>query len=251
MRTCWFGLLAVLVSWSVSGNAWSADAGQPKLLHRYDFENATAEDSVTPGGMDGTFVGDLPEFVSDARSGRRALKLNGAGQYIKFEPMDFGDRLSIAAWVKLEDNPVVDGPLKGRQALAVVLTNCPAGGLVPGFGVNINNQWGVGFDSVLQAGTGDGNKSSCQFTYGIDHSKWHHLAVTIDFVAQETKLYVDGKPAQLFSNVSPVPLSTTPRTGPWTIGGFRDGHCSLKGLIDDVRIYSGLLSDVQVAELLK
>jgi prepilin-type N-terminal cleavage/methylation domain-containing protein len=91
------------------------------------------------------------------------------------------------------------------------------------------------------------NTSNQSFIYTrTATASWEHVVVTISFVTNEMKTYLNGQLQQTDT------ITTTLNTGNWTeiyIGQYRGDTRRFSGQIDDVRIYDRILSDGEIQEL--
>jgi hypothetical protein len=209
------------------------------VVHRYDFENDDAADSVD--AVDGNLVG-APTFSSDSMSGTRAIMLNGADQYIDYpDPMEFGSQFSIAAWVK---------PDPAGTNIQTLMANAPGGFATDGFKLFFNswssdgltNDHKIFFETGNGDGTGDAGTTEPD---ALPLDTWSQVVTAVDVAAGTVSTYVDG--VKLVDNGLVVTDMAT--NVPWEIGAMPTGGWLWTGGIDDVQIYSGLLSDAQAGWL--
>ncbi len=105
-----------------------------------------------------------------------------------------------------------------------------------GYHINIHTEFsggGVGFFDV-------GDPAQPQLL------NWEHYAVTIDHISTEVKIYRDGSIVAAGNVNAPIPQL------PWFIGhtnNFRFHNDSIDALLDDLRVYDRILSDVDVRAL--
>ncbi len=204
------------------------------ITHRYDFESDNGDDSA--GVVNGTIEGGAA-FTNDAAAGSRAIQLDGTDDLVNFPaPMDFGSQFSLATWVK---------PQPGALGIQNLLANAEGGWATNGFKLYYNT-WSdpATADNVLILETGNGAGWGDAYRAGtVTEGAWNHVVATVDTVAAEVHIYVDG--------------SETPGTGglvtdmntnlDWEIGRMVDrndvaGSWNLAGIIDDVQVYSGVLT---------
>ena len=206
------------------------------IVHRYDFEDEDGADTV--GGLDGEVVG--ARFFSDeAMSGSGSLVLQG-GQYVRVsDPMDFGSQFSIAMWVKPDPDAL------GIQNL---LANAQGGWDTDGFKLYYNT-WSDPSTAdgayILETGDGaarpDGGNAVRTAGGVIVDAEWIQVAATVDMDALEAVLYVDGLAMSTAGG-----LATQMRTeSPFEIGRMLNGW-DLHGMLDDVQIYDGVLTEEEV-----
>ena len=171
-----------------------------------------------------------PGFV--IRNGGSALQLNGSAQYATVaddDTIDIGGPITLAAWVQ-----------PARVATQDLVKKAAAG--INGYELSLGAA-GTVFARLNQASSGDTFRLNSLTPYPVDGQTWMHTAVTYD--GTRIRLYVNG--------VEEASAAGPPSTGtnalPLTLGAQWDGTRALKGALDDVRIYAGALSPVEVAAL--
>ncbi len=207
------------------------------IAHRYDFEADDGSD--TAGGMNGTLMGD-PTFSAGAISGSRAILLDGDGDYVDFpDAMDFGSQFSIALWVQ---------PEAGALGIQNLIANAPGGWATDGFKLYYNT-WSdpATADNALIIETGNAAAAGDASRTGagaITEGSWNHVVTTIDTIAGEARMYVDGVDAGATGGL----IADMNVNQDWEIGAMKSGW-NLSGSIDDVQVYSGVLSADEAAWL--
>jgi hypothetical protein len=197
------------------------------LVAHWKLDN-NAQDS-SGNGNDGTLNGG-PTYVAAGRIGA-ALSVDGIDDYVDCgngASLNITDTISLSAWIKAVDianaqhNPFI---AKGDTAYAIKHnTNNRLE-----FFVYNNNAWHTATSAVLNA---DYNNS------------WHHVAGTFDGV--QLKLYLDGK--VVGNNLYTGPIATD--TYNVNLGRNSQNTDRLYyGLIDDARIYHGVLTKAEIAAL--
>ena len=79
-------------------------------------------------------------------------------------------------------------------------------------------------------------------------NEWTHVAVSYDAVAKLGKLYINGELSTITNFTEAVPVNGNNLViGEW--GVYLNDPRILKGMIDDMRLYSGILTDEEIAEL--
>jgi len=221
-----------------SEQAYSSDAGGNLVVH-YDFEDGVSPTSDVSGhGNNGTLVGGatFSTDVPPVGGGLKSLDLTagGTGDYLIKNPVAIAPTpfpstdMTVAFWVKSSDSgiPAFLSYAEAAQFNAVVIQN-----LFTGVEGCINN-------SCTPAATP-----------GILDGTWHHIAVTWQSSDGETKVYADG-----------VPSTHTEATGTSiagagslvlgqeqdSVGGGFSGAEAFEGLLDDVRIYDRVLTELEV-----
>ncbi len=219
------------------------------LCHRYTFDDENVSDYQ--GVIDGTEVGS-PAYVTSAYLGGMVIELNGSNQHVKFASIPFGSDFSIAAWVNVADNPAGPGFTNAngtvRQEISMLMANCLPGDERNGFQLFVNNQWAEDSDGVVTFATGDGThgeEARCN-SVRLATDEWHHIAVVVD-AEWYARLYIDAVPV-VTDGLVQLDFETE---AAWAIGANSsdDTGNAFKGQIDDVRIYSGFLTEGQIAAL--
>lgn len=195
-----------------------------------------------------TFDDDTPTSVRDAigkRNGRvigkvasnsqgrlgSALVLGGHG-YVSFEEMDFGDHFTIALWAKFDETD-------GVQCL---VTNRRDGNVTAGFTLRANDNHDT--TRRLSFDTANGvAKHWLDRSEAIQFGQWHHIAVAVSRTDGTGFLYLDGKPLAESRTVR----NDFPTRAAWQIGYY--GQDSMKGQMDDLRIYRRMLTADEIAVL--
>ena len=93
-------------------------------------------------------------------------------------------------------------------------------------------------------GTGLDSSTTSTITYKPILNEWYHMVGTVGDVdgVKKQSLYINGN---LISQVN-LTLNPSPTTDNLCIGGFYEGVRSLKGHIDEVRIYDKILSVAEI-----
>jgi len=208
------------------------------LVAHWDFEGDFSD--ATGKGHDGLAFGD-PAIVNDPLRGQ-VLEVDGDDRIGISDAADlnFGadESLTLTAWANLD---LADAPggwraivAKGRTELGGSTDYVPE---LYGFYVSPSNNWHVnsgGVNGDAQAAAG---------------GQWHHLAFVQDGPANEGYFYIDG---EVVMSGGADSCDTTGR--PLFIGAAGTDvdvsvFESFKGRIDDVRIYSYALSELEIQYL--
>jgi len=166
----------------------------------------------------------------------KALSCTGAGDHIEvphataLEPR----QLTLCAWVFLEKYPTGEDP---RRWIA---------------GKN-GNEWDQGHYALLLNGksagayinTGGGKENCFGVTDAgapLELNRWHHLALTFD--GRDLTVFADG----IATASKSVNRKRSPGSKPFAIGRRPDGFATSQfvGLVDEVRLYSRALSNVEL-----
>lgn len=195
--------------------------------------NGDARDD-SPSGRDLTMNAGVTYGADRLGRDRSALAFNGSG-CAESAPMLRGDQeLTVAGWVKLTDKTAY-------HALAAQLGTNAASWIVTYN--NVADRW--------EAGTSSGDVAARTWVVARAATAppvnvWQHIAVTSDPVGKVLRLFVDGRPA------AEAALTSTPWDGRsrFTIGCAGTAtttNYQMKGFVDHVGVWQGLLSDAQIA----
>jgi hypothetical protein len=206
-------------------------------LHRYSFEGGAGATLVADsvGNADGTAIG------SAAFTGNGRLNLTGANGYVNFP------------------NGLISGLTNVTLEAWVTWNGGSAWQRIFDFGSNSggeNNQ-GTGLTYIMltpQSGSGPirfavtTNSSNAEAAIvgpsAFPIGQETHLAVTYDFVAGISALYLNG---QIITNgVASVPLGGISDVNVW-LGKSQWGDPYLNGQFNEFRIYNGVVSDSAIA----
>jgi len=214
----------------IKGNLWSFSTGRMVAWWKFsEAKNDTVIDS-SGSGLDGKLIGDA-QIISDPERGS-VLSLDGEGDYVDCgnnPAFDITDSITVAAWVNIDTVP--------HDWTAIVAKGNSAWRLSTYY-----DQRKFHF-AVTDPVT---NMSWVNGGTEIAACEWHHVCGTYD--GANIRLYVDG----VEDPKSPVAYNGNIDTNSWEVligeNTQFPGH-EWNGLIDDVRIYSYALSEVEVKEV--
>ncbi|PTQ72176.1 retention module-containing protein [Pseudomonas sp. GV071] len=215
-------------------------------------QTGTLVDSVAKSGNTGN--SDIPSLSTTARA-------DGAGKYLMLNSgSDLGDHIDV--------NATVTAALLTSATLTFWINTAQAGGS-DGKGNSWNNpsiigseqvsggndiQWGA-INSSGQIGFGLGNVNGVYSITAINDSQWHNIAISRDASTGLVSVYVDGK---LEATGSPTDSAFTGTLNHLLEIGVTDAFNNsgdvtdsnyFKGALDDLRIYSGVLTSDQIVAI--
>jgi hypothetical protein len=161
-----------------------------------------------------------------------ALKLNGTNQYATVadaSSLDVSQGVTLAAWIRPE-----------KKASQYVIQK---GETVDGYELNLLSTGKVSFQFNQITSTSD--KLNSKTLYPTDGITWIHVAAT--FNGSVAKIYINGVLDKSITFSSPALINKNDL--PVAIGAKNDGKSSLKGSLDDIRIYNYALAPSEIAEL--
>lgn len=243
-------------------SGWRQSAQNADVLYRGTALRANAEvwwkvRIRTDIGATGTFseasaikIADLPKPPAASRS---ASAEGGEPKFIEGrigKAVEFGpqapiirvpaypelrplDGTTVCAWIK----PSVES--KGKQTVFRIEDGNDRRFMAIG---GANNIWGLWFGLGI-----GGEYTEISAAYPPDKlvdGQWHHVAGTFD--GKLLRLYIDGK--KVSEREQPGKLAPG-RPTPASIGAYNGRHEPFHGGIDDMRVYTGALTEEQVAQL--
>ncbi len=204
-----------------------------KLLAWWPLDESTPDSAADASGNEhkAKLVGAA---ASEGRIGSGARRLDGTG-YIQAAKLGKHDAISVALWVKADSlqrqwNPLLfcDGAHSGVVHFSLLRDG------TPNVAVNTNGRkW-----------------THCKARRSVPAGQWHHVILVCDGrTVGRSRFYVDGQPAgdQHLGVGIQLDLDAF-RLGAWDNWSTQPPN-NLHGTIDDVRIYSGMLTAQQAGEL--
>ena len=215
----------------------SADSAQAMIVTpvamkaRYALEG-TAQDT-SGNGNHGT--ANALTYVA-GKVGSLAAQFNGTGSYVSI-PRSVSEDFTVTMWVKTTDTAGGAGAhwWSGK-------------GLVDGEVGGGGADWGTAIVNgkfVLGVGSAASGDTTIASSVNINDGTWHHLAATRDNTTGTVALYVDG--VLRGGGTGPTGDRTFPPG--LRIGSLQTGGGFLNGALDDVRLYSRILSESELAAL--
>ena len=170
-----------------------------------------------------------PQYVVPGKNGQ-ALKLDGK-TYVKGPRLGMLEQATILMWVKVEDVPWDFAALlntTGWQQSGLHVQLVRDGRLR----VSVN---GIGADIESKAEPAKVRDA------------WQHIAVSYDGKGKAATIYINGKVDASVQLDTAVPLDLTK----FTVGAWDEGARPFVGLLEDVRIYSRVLSGEEIARAME
>ncbi|SFU79375.1 Por secretion system C-terminal sorting domain-containing protein [Pontibacter akesuensis] len=164
-----------------------------------------------------------------------AIRLNGSSQYATVSDhssLDITGSVTLAAWIRPEKIGTMYVIRKGIN------------NVTDGYELSLSGNGQV-FFRFNQASADDAYRLNSTATYPTDGATWMHIAATYN--GSVMKIYINGVENSSKTFNSPPPINTNNLI--LAIGAQSDGYRSLKGGIDDVRLYTTALSAAEISEL--
>jgi hypothetical protein len=205
-----------------------------------DGKDATIAADSSGANLHGKLIGN-PVWVSGPKGG---LQFVNDADYVELPSNPALDKLpendfSMCAWFKADKDPAAESD-HAHCGYAILMK----GGNHTGMSYYTGGYLGMDLwltGNVRMTATASGTYPSGTF---------YHLAGTVSRTAGETRIYINGE----LTGVKTWKQGSTIRsyTTPWRIGIAIPGHewaWPTKGIIRDVRLYKGVLSDKQIEEI--
>jgi Family of unknown function (DUF6701)/PA14 domain/Concanavalin A-like lectin/glucanases superfamily/Bacterial Ig-like domain len=211
---------------------------QPAAFYKMDelaWNGTAGEVADSSGnGLNGTAVGGAVPTLAKVCNG---AQLNGSTQYVQVGGLSglLNSTASLAFWIKTTQT----GNDTGWQAPGVTGVE-QSGGADDIF-------WGW-LDASGHIGVSVGNDYTTKSTVAINDGTWRHVVLTRDQAAGTYKIYIDGA-----LNASGSIATGVIGTAFSSIGRIEDTGGTpeyLNGQLDEVRVYSGVLTDAQVVSIM-
>jgi hypothetical protein len=113
-----------------------------------------------------------------------------------------------------------------------------------GFDLFVNNWQTANRALSLQTGNGKEGAGVGTGAGAVEFGKWYHLVLGMSRAEGTATLYVDGKKI-----ASGAVRKDFRSGGPLRLGAMANGDCPLHGELDDVRVYSYVLSQEEIGRL--
>jgi prepilin-type N-terminal cleavage/methylation domain-containing protein len=213
-----------------SGKQYAASVDRAvgdQIVGRWDFDecSGTATNDTSGNGNNGTLVGS-PAWSTNTPSGQGcSLNFNAATRYVSVPDsamLDLADNFTVSFWVNMINTSASIFMIKGDGTLH---------GLAPAYGLN-----GNGFSLI-----GSNCFNQPAIAQRADVGVWHHFVGTVKSGVRT--FYIDGHLAG----------SVTAGCNSWDNANIleigRSGVYSANALMDEVRVYAGTLTAMQVQKL--
>ena len=190
------------------------------------------------GGTALTAGTGAPQFVTGGPEGTGSVLFDGVDDELRTViPLDFGDRITIAAWIRTTP---------GASNIQTIAANA-ASGAANGFRFYVNNY--NTSDGALVFETANGTNQSKAFTTAgtIPAGTWTHVAAVVDRAGGHTRLFVNGSlvTVQSLTRTDFTPDGTL-RLGRMAPGG---GAFPFNGGMDDARFLPRAMTALEIRTL--
>ncbi|MEL6106198.1 MAG: LamG-like jellyroll fold domain-containing protein [Planctomycetota bacterium] len=207
----------------------SASSAEANLYARFEFLGGATTDE-SGNGRDGSAVGD-PSLTIDVERGD-VMSFDGDDRItITNGTSGLGDEVTISAWVNLDAGQQENTFLSLGDEVYVVLDPT-------------NASFGIG------GRVGGFTSYSLDSSDRVAGSGWRHVALTLDDLNNELRVYLDGELARS-SDFSGMEADwPTAASQDIIIGGLSDGSRAFVGSIDDARVYDRALTQAEIVDIM-
>lgn len=215
--------------WAMDEFGWSGTGGEV-LDSSGNGNNGTAQNAADTGG-------DSPALSGDPGTCRYG-EFDGSDDYIEVPGISntLNATASLAFWIRT------------TQTGSNTVWEAPG---VTGVELNAGTDdifWGW-LDASGRIGVSVGNDNTTRSSTPINNGAWRHVVLTRDHQAGTFKIYVDG-----VLNASGGIATGVIGTSYDGLGRIRDtggAHKYFNGDLDEVRVYSGILTDAEVSDVMQ
>jgi hypothetical protein len=194
----------------------------------FDEGSGTVAFDTSGNGNDGTLNGD-PQWVAGHIGG--ALDFDGNGDYVEITRI-VQDDFTLAAWIKT-DTPGVNLGNQGYQGSGLIWSD--TAGVANDFILAV-----LGTKLSFFCGNPDTSVNSDR---DVVTGEWIHVASTRSAQDRQIAIYINGQQENIIAHANSNPLNAIQTIA---IGGNVLDSRYYTGLIDDVRIYDHVLSEVEI-----
>ena len=154
----------------------------------------------------------------------------GNGTYITFPSYNFGNNITVSAWVY----PRIKNDIAG------LFTNAGANVITNGFKFQWNS-WLTNSRIIgLQAGNGTNGGDYFTPSNTITYNTWQHLTYVFDRANAKFVVFLNGVPATMATTVNTYPNINTNAT--FNIGGYTGGFYTMNAYLGSIKIYTELFT---------
>jgi uncharacterized protein YijF (DUF1287 family) len=223
------------------------------LLAQWKFDN----DGTDASGNGHTLTNVGVTFNASKRvQGTHAAYFDGLKHYFETAgAFNLGSKFTVTVWVNLDDPP---GASVIKSNLNTIISNGDGGVPKAGFKLFINEYQTSNRRVATEGGNGTTGALMLTSENFITTGSWKHFAFVVDKTAPQgsrTKIYFNGERATQTAHPNNLPdlPSDFDSNRQMRIGEFFNylatDNFSYQGFMDDLRIYSVLLTDEQIAQI--
>lgn len=232
------GIISGSAEGGLGGGIYVCGTYLPAVLH-YDPSNVSSYSGTgttlynigTDGNTSGT-TGTLSgvSLTTDATAGD-VFDFDGGSDRITFSSYDFGNKLTVGAWVYP----------RTESSINTILANAGAGLNQNGFKLEWNNWQTTDLKMVIEAGNGSSGNTYTSTNSVVVEDEWQFLTYVLDFENQTASLYRNG--SEVASSGTLVTNINT--SAAWNIGSMM-GSYYMNANLGEVKVFKQSLCATDV-----
>lgn len=222
--------------WTSYGTALAVTAQiyfDPANPLSYPGSGNTLTNIGTLGNVTGT-LGTMTGVVYD-NAGGGSLNFDGGSDTIQFGQFNFGNSVSVSAWVYPRNEPSIN----------TLISNCGANTATNGFKMAWNNWTTTNLAMNLEAGNGSAGGTQSTGNNTVVENEWQMLTYVFDKTNQTVRFYKNGADFPTISGGSPVANIGTNNAN-WWIGSIGGNSYQMDANLGEFKVWTSLISDGDV-----
>ena len=185
------------------------------------------------GSASGT-QGTLSGVVYESGIASGVFNFDGGSDRITFPSYDFGDQITVTAWVYPRYEPSIN----------TLLANATANSFTDGFKLHWNSWNTTNYRILVEAGNGGtGGAYATTNTNVVVANQWQQLTYVIDFTNQTISLYRNGT---LLSGTGSL-VANVNTSATWNIGSMM-GAYYMDANLGELKVFKSLLSSTDISD---
>lgn len=231
--------IGTATDWLTAHNYWtsyglaSAVTAQiyfdPANILSYPGSGNTLTNIGTLGNITGT-LGNMFGVVYESNVGGGSLNFDGGSDTITFGKYDFGNEITVNAWVYP----------RNEYSINTLISNCGANVATNGFKMAWNNWNTTNLTMNFEAGNGSAGGTQSTANNTVVENQWQMLTFVFNKAASSIKFYKNGVEIATASGGSPVANIGTYNNN-WWIGSIGGGSYYMDANLGEFKIWTNLI----------
>ncbi len=237
--------VGVATDWLTSNNFWTSYGTALAVTAQIYFDPAntlsypgsgnTLTNIGTLGNITGT-LGNMSGVVYDSNAGGGSLNFDGSTDTIQFGQFNFGNSISVSAWVYP----------RNEASINCLVSNCGANTATNGFKMAWNNWTTVNLTMNFEAGNGGAGGTQSTANNTVTENAWQMLTYVFDKTNQTIRFYKNGVAIPINNGGSPVANIGTNNSN-WWIGSIGGSSYQMDANLGEFKVWTSLMSDGDVS----
>jgi hypothetical protein len=173
-------------------------------------------------------------YSTDHQQGAFSFSLNGVNNYASSDVINLGSEFTIMMWAKITST------LNSNTLIA----NAESGDITSGFKLFVNSYGLNDRRIVFESGNGSGLHYTNTADNAYELNTWNHVALVVNQTTGVAAIYYNGNNVTSYSG-SHSPFNTN---AVLRLGIMTNNQCAMAGFLDDVQVYSRILSQAEIQE---